>query len=362
MIVVVKVGTSSLVDDSGHVDTAEIGRLCGLLAELHTDGHQILLVTSAAITAGRWLLGFETRPSDPVLLQASSAVGQSHLMAMYNEAFASLDLVAGQILLTPLDFFERNRYLRVRDTLQCLLSRGVIPVINENDAVSDDEIQFGDNDRIAALVAQLVQADLLVILTDTEGLHTADPRLSQEASLISEIQEIDRVLEAAAGGTGSADSRGGMASKLSAAKIASWAGVPTVIASARRPGVLSDAVAGENVGTLARPRAQRLGARKLWIAFAVRSVGKLEVDEGARRALVERGKSLLAVGVCSVHGDFVAGDAVEVTGPDGEAFAKGLVQLPSARLDGVIGRRSEEHEAGMPEELIHRDDMVLLAP
>ena len=362
MIVVVKIGTSSLTDDSGHVDVGEIQRLCGLLAGLRADGHQVLLVTSAAITAGRWMLGFETRPTDPVVLQAASAVGQCHLMAIYNEAFGALGLLAGQVLLTPLDFFERSRYLRVRDTLQRLLSLGVVPVINENDAVADDEIQFGDNDRIAALVAQLVHADLLVILTDTEGLHTADPRISSEASLIAEIREIDRELEAAAGGVGHADARGGMASKLSAAKIASWAGVPTVIASSRRPGVLRDAVAGENVGTLARPRAERLGARKLWIAFAVRSVGTLQVDEGARRALVERGKSLLAVGVRSVSGEFVAGDAVEVAGPGGEVFAKGLVRLPSARLDTVIGRRSTEHEAGTPEELIHRDDMVLLAP
>ena len=362
MIVVVKIGTSSLVDESGHVDTAEIRRLCGLLAELRADGEQVLLVTSAAITAGRRLLGFETRPSDPVLLQAASAVGQGHLMAMYNEAFAAVGLVAGQILLTPLDFFERSRYLRVRDTLQRLLSLGVVPVINENDAVADDEIQFGDNDRIAALVAQLVQADLLVLLTDIEGLHTADPRLSDETSLIAEIQEIDRELEAAAGGVGNADARGGMASKLSAARIASWAGVPTVIASARRSGVLRDAVAGKNVGTLARPRTHRLGARKLWIAFAVRSVGRLTVDEGARGALVDRGKSLLAVGVRSASGEFVAGDAVEVAGPDGEVFAKGLVRMPSARLDTVIGRRSTEHAAGTPEELIHRDDLVLLAP
>ena len=362
MIVVVKIGTSSLTDDSGHVDVGEIRRFCGLLAELRADGHQVLLVTSAAITAGRWMLGFESRPTDPVVLQAASAVGQGHLMAIYNEAFGALGLLAGQVLLTPLDFFERSRYLRVRETLQRLLSLGVVPVINENDAVADDEIQFGDNDRIAALVAQLVHADLLVILTDTEGLHTADPRISSEASLIAEIREIDRELEAAAGGVGNADARGGMASKLSAAKIASWAGVPTVIASSRRPGVLRDAVAGANVGTLAQPRAERLGARKLWIAFAVRSVGTLGVDEGARRALVERGKSLLAVGVRSVSGEFVAGDAVEVAGPDGEVFAKGLVRLPSARLDTVIGRRSTEHEAGTPEELIHRDDMVLLAP
>ncbi len=360
MIVVVKIGTSSLTDESSHIDRGEIVRICGLLAELRADGHRVVLVTSGAITAGRWLLGCETRPTDPVLLQAASAVGQGHLMSIYNEAFAAAGLVAGQILLTPLDFFERNRYLRVRDTLQRLLSLGVVPVVNENDAVADDEIHFGDNDRIAALVAQLVQADLLVLLTDTEGVHTADPRISSEASLIAEIVQIDRELEAVAGGIGNADARGGMTSKLSAAKIASWAGVATVIAAATRPQVLRDAVAGRPVGTLARPRPRRLPARKLWIAFAVKSSGVLQVDAGARRAVEERGKSLLAVGVQSVQGEFYAGDAVEVAGPDGEVFAKGLVSLPSARLDAVIGRRTDEFGAGTPEELIHRDDMVVL--
>ena len=236
MIVVVKIGTSSLTDDSGHIDREEIVRFCGLLAELRADGHQVVLVTSGAITAGRWLLGFETRPTDPVLLQAASAVGQGHLMAIYNEVLGAVGLLGGQLLLTPLDFFERNRYLRVRDTLQRLLSLGVLPVVNENDAVADDEIHFGDNDRIAALVAQLVRADLLVLLTDTEGVHTADPRISSEASLIAEIVQIDREMEALAGGVGNADARGGMTSKLVAAKIASWAGVPTVIASAHGRG------------------------------------------------------------------------------------------------------------------------------
>ena len=362
MIVVVKIGTSSLTDDSGHIDRGEIVRFCGLLAELRADGHQVVLVTSGAITAGRWLLGFETRPTDPVLLQAASAVGQGHLMAIYNEVLGDVGLLGGQLLLTPLDFFERNRYLRVRDTLQRLLALGVVPVVNENDAVADDEIHFGDNDRIAALVAQLVQADLLVLLTDTEGVHTADPRISSEASLIAEIVQVDREMEALAGGVGNADARGGMTSKLVAAKIASWAGVPTVIASAQRQGVLRDAVAGKKVGTLARPRPRPLTARKLWIAFAMRSSGTLHVDAGARRAVEERGKSLLAVGVLSVQGEFSAGDAVDVAGPGGEVFAKGRVSLASARLDGVIGKRSGEFGDGTPEELIHRDDMVVLPP
>ncbi len=360
MLVVAKIGTSSLTDEDGHVDRAEIRRICERLAELRSDGHTVVLVTSAAITAGRFILGFASRPGDSVTLQALSAVGQGHLMAMYNEIFAELGIVAGQVLLTPLDFFERNRYLRARHTLQRMLTLGVLPVINENDAVADDAIRFGDNDRIAALVAQLISADLLVLLTDTEGLMTEDPRVSPEASLVAEIAKIDQELESTAGGIGNQDARGGMASKLSAAKIATWGGVPTVIASNDRPHVLRDAVAGKPVGTLAHPRGNRLSARKLWIGFALGSLGSLFVDAGARRAVVERGRSLLPVGITGFKGEFTAGAAVEVAGPDGEMFAKGLVSLPSDRLGEVIGKRSKDLGEGARGAVIHRDDMVVL--
>ncbi len=360
MLVVVKIGTSSLTDEGGRVDSAEIRRISRRLSELRADGQQAVLVTSAAIGVGRFIMGFESRPDDPVTLQALSAVGQGHLMSMYAEALESFGITAAQILLTPLDFFERNRYLRVRHTIQRLLEMDVLPIINENDAVADDAIRFGDNDRIAALVAQLISADLLVLLTDIEGLMTEDPRLSPEASLIAEIEQINRELEAIAGGIGNQDARGGMASKLSAAKIAAWGGVATVIASNDRRGVLRDAVAGKPVGTLAKPRKTRLSARKLWIGFAMRTSGKLFVDEGARRAVVEHGRSLLAVGVKAIEGDFLAGDAVEVAGADGEAFAKGLVSQPMNRLESVIGKRSVELGGGSQGELIHRDNMVVL--
>ena len=360
MLVVVKIGTSSLTDEVGRIDSTEIQRISERVAELRSEGHQVLLVTSAAITVGRHVLGFENRPEDPVTLQALSAVGQGRLMTMYDETLESLGIVAGQVLLTPLDFFERNRYLRARHTLLRMLALGVLPVINENDVVADDEIRFGDNDRIAALVAQLVSADLLVLLTDTAGLMTADPRLSPEATLVAEITEINSELEAAAGGIGNQDARGGMTSKLLAARIATWGGVPTVIASNERRGVLIDAVAGKQVGTLAKPKNPGLPARKLWIGFAMRTSGKLFVDAGARRALQEQGRSLLAVGVMAAEGEFVSGDAVEVAGPAGDTFAKGLVSLPSGELRAVLGKRSNDLRAPSGGEVIHRDNLVVL--
>jgi glutamate 5-kinase len=232
--------------------------------------------------------------------------------------------------------------------------------VNENDAIADDEIRFGDNDRLAALVAHLVGADTLVLLTDTPGLLTADPRLDSGASLIQEIVEVDEELERVAGGAGTRGS-GGMASKLAAAKIAAWSGVRAVIAAADRPGVLLDAVGGQaGVGTVLQPHDRRLPARKLWIAFAVGAAGVVAVDDGARRALVERGRSLLAAGVVGVTGRFDADEAVEVVGPDGRVFAKGLVKLGSTALTAVAGRRTADLPEGTPHEVIHRDDLVVL--
>jgi glutamate 5-kinase len=234
-------------------------------------------------------------------------------------------------------------------------------VVNENDAVADDEIRFGDNDRLAALVAHLVSADLLVLLTDAPGLLTADPRLDSSASLIEEIVEVDHELEAVAGGTGTTRGSGGMASKLAAAKIAAWSGVRAVIAQASRDGVLADVVAGApGAGTVVHPKPRRLPARKLWIAFAVGSSGTIEVDDGARRALLERGVSLLAAGVREVTGSFAADDAVEIAGEDGKVFAKGIVRLGAAALRGVAGRRTSDLPDGIPHEVVHRDDLVVL--
>jgi len=234
-------------------------------------------------------------------------------------------------------------------------------VVNENDAIADDEIRFGDNDRLAALTAHLVRADVLVLLTDAPGLFTADPRLDSEASLIQEVVEVDRELERMAGGAGSERGSGGMASKLAAAKIAVWSGIRVVIAAADRPGVLADAVAGRaGVGTIVRPRDRRLPARKLWIAFAVDASGTVVVDEGARRALTERGTSLLPAGVVAVKGTFDADSAVEVATAEGGVFAKGLARIPSGRLTQWRGRRTDELPEDLPHEVVHRDDLVLL--
>lgn len=363
MKVIVKIGTSSLTDDDGQIVTAAIAKLCADVAALRAEDHEVALVTSGAIGAGVPALGLggPRRPRDAVTLQAVSAVGQSRLMRVYDDELGRHGLVAGQVLLAPLDFMVREQYLHARGTLLRLLELGVVPVINENDAVADDEIRFGDNDRIAALVAHLLDADLLVLLTDTAGLLTADPRLDSSASLIEEIIEVDQALEAVAGGAGSDRGSGGMASKLAAAKIAAWSGVRTVIAAAGRPGVVGDAVKGvPGVGTVVQPHARDLPSRKLWIAFAVGSSGTIVVDAGARRAVVEGKASLLAAGVVDVHGTFDADDAVEVATPDGQVFAKGLVRAGAADLRARAGRRSTDLPDGVPPWIVHRDDLVVL--
>lgn len=360
--VVVKVGTSSITDAKGAINTAAIDKLCAEVAEVWGNGDRVVVVTSGAISAGLPVLGLsEPRPSEASILQAVSAVGQSHLIGHYSSSFAHYELVVGQVLLAPHDFVDRRQYLHARQTLSVLLDLGVVPVVNENDAVADDEIRFGDNDRLAALVAHLVGADLLALLTDTAGLLTADPRLDQDASLIEEIMEVDHQLEALAGPSGTARGSGGMSSKLAAAKMCAWSGVKTVIAAAERPGVLAEAISGvAGVGTVVYPRPQRLSARKLWIAFAVGSSGTVTVDGGARAALCERGVSLLAAGVVGVEGHFEPDDAVEVAGPEGIVFAKGLVRHSARELALLAGRRTFEMPAEVPREVIHRDDLVLL--
>lgn len=361
MIAVIKVGTSSITDLDGSIDTEAIERVSAHLASARSDGHQVVLVTSGAIAAGLPALGMSARqrPTDSQTLQAVSAVGQARLMATYNASLARAGeaagigaLIAGQVLLAPLDFMVRKQYLHARSTLGRLLELGVVPIVNENDAVADDEIRFGDNDRIAALVAQLVGADVLVLLTDTAGLLTADPRMDASASLIEDIVEVDHELEALAGGTGTNRGSGGMATKLAAAKIAAWSGVRTVIAAAERDDVVAEAIAATpGVGTIVRPREKRLSSRKVWIAFAVGASGRVHVDAGAREALVGRKGSLLAKGITKVEGEFAVDDAVELVGPDGTVFAKGLVRVDSPRL-----LRSPP----TARTVIPRDDLVML--
>jgi glutamate 5-kinase len=363
VIVVAKVGTSSITDDQGDIAVEAIEKFCVEVAALRAAGNAVVVVTSGAIAAGLPALGLggARRPRDAQTLQAVSAVGQSRLMRVYDRVFADHGLVCGQVLLAPLDFVVRQQYLHARSTMRRLLELGVVPVVNENDAIADDEIRWGDNDRIAALVAHLVDADVLVLLTDAPGLLTADPRIDPSASLIEEVVEVDHALEALAGGAGSARGSGGMASKVAAAKLASWSGVRTVIAAAGRERVLVDAVDGVPVGTMVQPRERRLPARKLWIAFAVGAAGTIVVDDGARAALVDARRSLLPAGVVSVRGAFEPDDAVEIEGPDGRVFAKGLVRMGAAALAAVAGQRTGALPDGTPHEAVHRDDLVVLA-
>ena len=362
MILVAKIGTSSLTDAGGTIDRHAIEKLAGEVAALRHAGHRVVVVTSAAVAAGLPPLGLSgRRPSDLATLQAVSAVGQSRLMRVYDDVFAALGLVAGQVLLAPLDFGHRQQYLHARQTLVRLLELGVVPVVNENDAIADDELRFGDNDRLAALVANLVGAELLVLLTDTPGLYTADPRLDSAASLIEEVAEVDQQLEGMAGGAGTARGSGGMASKLAAARLAAWSGVRSVIASADRPDVLAAAVAGDpGVGTVVRERDRRLSARKLWIAFALGASGTVVVDDGARAAIVERGTSLLPAGVVRVEGRFEAESAVQIVDVTGAVFAKGLVRHPSAALAARAGLKTADLPTEGPPEVVHRDDLVVL--
>ncbi len=348
--VVVKIGTSSVTDGGGGVDASVLGAVAADVVELRVAGWSVVVVTSGAITAG-WaeVGGGRPRPRDAVTLQAVSAVGQPLLMQAWRRAFAAVGVPVGQVLLAPLDFSHRGQYLHARDTLAALAGLGVVAVVNENDAVADEEIRFGDNDRLAALVANLVGATHLVLLTDTPGLLTADPRVDKGATLIEEVRAFDADLEARAGTSRSGVGSGGMASKVAAAKMAAWSGVTTVIAPARAEHALAHALSDEpGKGTVVHPRAARLSARKSWIAFAVPSRGRVVVNEGARRALEEEGRSLLPVGVTAVEGDFVEGDAVEVVGPDGAVVAKGLARLAAGEVaTGEVV-------------VVHRDDLVLL--
>lgn len=362
MLVVVKIGTSSVTDDEGAVDVGCVAKLCAEIAELRSEGHEVVVVTSGAVTAGvATLRPAGGRPKDATTLQALSAIGQHRLMRVYDDALGAQGLLAGQVLLAPLDFGERRQYLHARATIMRLLELGVVPVVNENDAVADDEIRFGDNDRLAALVANLLGATMLVLLTDTPGLLSADPRIDAGASLVEEVTAADADLERVAGGAGSAGGSGGMASKLAAARMAAWSGVRVVIAAARRPGVLGDALAGiPGTGTVFGARPRRLGARKLWIAFALPTAGRVRVDEGARLALVEREASLLPAGVVAAEGGFEPDDAIEVLGPDGSVLAKGIARLPARRAGEWLGRRTADLPADLDDELVHRDDLVLL--
>lgn len=352
--IVVKIGTSSLVGADGRLDRDRISGICSQIAGSRGRGARIVLVSSGAIAAGLPELGLDRRPDDVDELQAIAAVGQVKLMDAYGDAFCAHGLHVGQVLLTRHDFRHRTQYLNARTTLRRLLDLDVVPIVNENDTVADDEIRFGENDRLSALVAHLIAADLLVLLTDQPGLFSGDPRFERDATLIEEVhaldEELEQVVESGAGPLGS----GGMASKLAAAKMASWSGVTTLIADAGLSEIFDRILGGDVEGTVVRPHDRRLPSRKLWIAFAQGVSGRIAVDPGAARALIREGGSLLAVGVTGSEGVFRAGDAVEIVDATGSLVAKGLSRIDYKELAEIAGKRDTPL-------VVHRDDLVVLA-
>ena len=348
--VVVKVGSSSLTSAAGGLDGARVDALVRALAQR---AGEVVLVSSGAIAAGLAPLGLSARPRDLATQQAAASVGQSLLVQRYATAFAQHDRIVGQVLLTADDLIRRAHYRNARTTLDRLLDLGVVPVVNENDAVATEEIRFGDNDRLAALVAHLVRADALILLSDVDGLYDGDPR-TPGARLVTEVTSPADLVGLEIGGTGTAGlGTGGMASKVSAAALATGAGVPVLLTSAAR---ITEALAGEG-GTLFHPTGPRRSARLLWLAHASAPYGRLILDPGAVAAVVDRRLSLLPAGITAVQGDFAAGDPVELCGPDGAAVARGLVAYDAAELPALLGRSTRE--TGL-REVVHRDDLVLL--
>ena len=353
MRVVAKIGTASITDDNGVIDRGAIAKLCGEVAVLRQQGHEAIIVSSGAVAAGVAVVGLNARPTDMATLQAISAAGQSRLLEAYNDELQRHGLVGAQLLVDSMDFVTRNQYLHLRSTMNRLLELGCVPIVNENDAIANDELRFGDNDRIAALIANSVGADALVLLTDIDGVFTADPRTDSAATLVPFVNADDPLLSISADANGSARGSGGMASKLTAARMASWSGIRSVIAPASRRDVLSGAVSDELVGTTFAPHDRTLSARKLWIAFAAEVSGTIEVDAGARRALTDRPNSLLPAGVTDVFGTFETGQVVDIT--DGDVvFARGMAAMSSADATLAVG------ESGVGY-VVHRDDLVVLA-
>jgi glutamate 5-kinase len=362
--IVVKVGSSLVTNDGRGLDHAALGRWAGEIAQLAGAQREVVLVSSGAIAEGMQRLGWITRPRTIHELQAAAAVGQMGLVQAYEAAFARHGLRTAQVLLTHEDLADRRRYLNARSTLTTLLALGVIPVINENDTVTTDEIRFGDNDTLGALVTNLIEADALVLLTDQPGLCTADPRKDATATVVRTARAGDPALEAMAGGIGTAVGRGGMLTKVLAARRAARSGASTIIACGREPDVLTRLAAGESVGTALIAETVSLAARKQWLADHVRLAGMLRLDDGAVRALVRDGKSLLPIGVVGVEGVFERGEVVGCFAPDGREIARGLVNYgaqdaarimrrPSADIEAILGYVDEP-------ELIHRDNLVLL--
>lgn len=364
-LVVAKIGSSTLVDGDGALDRRFIRSLCDQVSALVSAGTRVVVVSSGAAAAGRDILGFSSRPGDVATLQACAAAGQARLTQAYADVLAERGIPCAQVLLTRRDVMDRDGYLNARTTLARLLELGAVPVVNENDTVSTAEFAFGDNDMLGALVAALVGADLYVICSDVDGLYTANPQEDPSATLIERVGEVDSRLTAMAGGSGTSFGTGGMSSKLRAARAMLAAGIPTVICRGRREHVLLDVVAGAGVGTRFEPggSSSHEGGRKLWIGLAEVPRGTITLDEGATRAVLERGASILPVGVVSTSGSYDAGDVVNVRAFSGDVIGRGVARYSSddmARVRGVhldVVARFLGEDRARP--AVHRDDLLV---
>lgn len=361
--VVIKIGSRVITGDGTGPDMEFLDSLARDLAGFARDGREVLIVTSGAVAAGVKEMGLSERPKTIPQKQAAAAVGQSSLIQCYKDAFSHQGFKVAQILLTRDDLSNRQRFLNARATLDTLLQSAVVPVINENDTVVVDEIKFGDNDNLSALVTNLVEADLLVIMTDIDGFYDSDPRSNPDAKLVPVVKAVTREIEKAGGGSGSTVGTGGMATKLAAAKKAAQYGVPTIIINGRKQGTLVGALAGEEVGTFFLPAKEILNRRKYWIAYTLRPKGKITIDTGAAQVLAGQGSSLLPSGVSAVEGDFDRGSCVRVCGPDGTEIARGLTDYSSREIEKILGCKSCRIESILGyrygDEIIHRDNLVV---
>lgn len=363
--VVIKIGSAVLAPAEKGLDHVRIERLSADVSDLLEQGNEIILVSSGAIAAGLLKLGLARKKGMPLSVkQAAAAVGQSSLMWIYEKMFHARGRKVAQVLLTRDDLSNRSRFLNARNTLRTLLDYGVIPIINENDTVSVDEIRFGDNDNLSGMVVHLADADFLVILSDIDGFYTADPKLNASAELIPVVEKITPELERGAGDAESPVGTGGMRSKILTAKKVGAYGVPMAIIDGREPGILKALFQGKNVGTLFLPRPEKQHSRKHWIAYAVSATGRLVIDDGGREALVHKGRSLLPGGVLKVEGTFKAGECVTCIDRSGQAFARGLVKYSSHDLERIKGVKTSQIAPLLGhkdyDEVIHRDDLVIL--
>jgi glutamate 5-kinase len=361
--IVVKVGSGVISSEHG-LDGSVIDAISADIGALMRRGYEVILVSSGAVAAGRGALGLHERPSSIPLKQAAAAIGQSQLMRLYKRAFAEEDFHVAQLLLTRSDLTDRKRYLNARNTIATLLNYRVVPIINENDTVAVEEIRFGDNDNLSSMITTMVEAQLLIILSDVDGFYDSDPRVNPQAKRFSQVEHIDHELEALAGDSGSEVGTGGMITKLQAAKRAALYGVGTVIAYGRAPHILRRVLDGEDVGTFFLPAEARLKARKHWIAFTKKPCGRILLDDGAVAAILRHGRSLLPSGICGVEGHFSRGDAVSLCDAKGREIARGVTDYAMGEVQRIMGKKSTDIREILGycyhEDVVHRDNMVIV--